>query len=56
MKNIKLTLKVNNKKYTARTNRKGVATFKITKLTKKKKHIAKVSFAGNKYYKKVRKS
>ena len=50
MKNIKLTLKVNKKTYTAKTNAKGQATFKITKLTKKGKHTAVVKFAGNKYY------
>ena len=50
MKNIKLTLKVNKKTYTAKTNKKGVATFKITKLTKKGKYTAVVKFAGNKYY------
>ena len=51
MKNTKLTLKVNGKTYSAKTNKKGVATFKITKLTKKGKFTAVVKFAGNKYYK-----
>ena len=50
MKNTKLTLKVNGKTYTATTNNKGQATFKITKLTKKGKFTAVVKFAGNKYY------
>ena len=50
MKNTKLTLKVNGKTYTAKTNAKGQATFKITKLTKKGKFTAVVKFAGNKYY------
>ena len=50
MKNVKLILKVNKKTYTAKTNKKGVATFKIIKLTKKGKFAAVVKFAGNKYY------
>ena len=35
MKKVKRTLKVNKKTYSAKTNAKGQATFKITKLTKK---------------------
>ena len=50
MKNAKLTLKVKGKIYSAKTNAKGKATFKITKLTKKGKFTAVVKFAGNKYY------
>ena len=50
MKNTKLTLKVNGKTYSATTNAKGQATFKITKLTKKGKFTAVVNFAANKYY------
>jgi len=50
MKNVKLTIKVNKKTYSAKTNKKGQATFKITKLTKKGKYTAVVKFAGNKYY------
>ena len=50
MKNTKLTLKVNKKTYTAKTNAKGQATFKITKLTKKGKHTATIKYAGSKYY------
>lgn len=50
MKKAKLTLKVNGKTYSATTNAKGQATFKITKLTKKGKFTAVVKFAGNKYY------
>ena len=50
MKGIKVTLKVNKKTYSAKTNKKGVATFKITKLAKKGKYAATVKFKGNKYY------
>ena len=55
MKNKKVTLKVNGKTYTAKTNSKGVATFKLKKLTKKGKYNAVITYAGNKYYKKVTK-
>ena len=44
---VKVTLKVKGKTYTATTNAKGKATFKITKLTKKGKYAAKVTFKGN---------
>ena len=50
MKGIKVTIKVNKKTYSAKTNKKGIATFKITKLTKTGKYTAVVKFAGNKYY------
>ena len=46
----KLTLKVKGKTYTAKINKKGVATFKI-KITKKGKYTAKIKFAGDKTYK-----
>jgi hypothetical protein len=55
MKNTKVTLKVNGKTYKATTNKKGQATFKITKLTKKGKFNAVITYKGNKYYKKVTK-
>ena len=51
LKKVKVTLKVNGKTYTAKTNSYGKATFKITKLTKKGKFTATVKYAGNKYYK-----
>ena len=50
MKNTRVTIKVNKKTYSAKTNSKGVATFKITKLTKKGKFTATVKYVGSKYY------
>ena len=55
IKNMKLTIKVNKKTYTTKTNTKGKATFKIKKLTKKGKYVATVTFKGNAYYNKVAK-
>ena len=45
----KVTLKVNGKTYTAKTNAKGQATFSI-KLTKKGKFQTVIKFAGDKTY------
>lgn len=56
MKNKKVTLRVKGKTYKAKTNKKGKATFKITKLTKKGTFKAKIRFAGNKYYKAIKKT
>ena len=56
LKNTKVTIKVKGKTYTAKTNSKGVATFKLTKLTKKGTFKAVVKFAGNKYYKSLSKT
>ena len=56
LKNVKLTVKVNKRTYSAKTNSKGVATFKITKLTKRGTFKAKVSFKGSSLYKAVSKS
>jgi hypothetical protein len=44
-------LKVKGKTYIGKTNSKGKATFKITKLTKKGKFTATIKYAGSKYYK-----
>lgn len=51
VKKVKVSLKVKGKTYKATTNAKGKATFKITKLTKRGKYTAKVSFKENAYYK-----
>ena len=53
MKNVKLVLKVKGKKYTAKTNKKGVAIFKISNLKKKGKFKVSVTYAGSKYYNKI---
>ena len=55
MKNTKVTIKVNKKTYSAKTNSKGVATFKITKLTKKGTFKSIITYKGDKYYNKVTK-
>ena len=50
IKNAKLTLKVKGKTYAAKTNSKGKAVFKITKLNKKGTFKGVIKFNGNKYY------
>ena len=50
IKNAKLTLKVKGKTYAAKTNSKGKAVFKITKLNKKGIYKAVIKFNGDKYY------
>ena len=50
MKKTKVTLKVKGKTYTAKTNSKGKATFKITNLNKKGTFTAVVKYAGNSCY------
>ena len=54
-KNQKITIKVNGKTYSAKTNSKGQATFKLTKLTKKGTFVATVKYSGNSCYKAVTK-
>ena len=55
IKSVKITLKVKGKTYSAKTNKKGVALFKIKNLKKKGKYKATVTFNGDKYYNKVTK-
>ena len=52
----KVTIKVNGKTYSAKTNSKGQATFKLTKLTKKGTFKAKIKYAGNSKFKAASKS
>jgi hypothetical protein len=52
----KVTLKVNGKAFTAKTNANGQATFKITNLNKKGTFTAKVSYAGDTTYDSANKS
>lgn len=56
IKKLKVTLKVNGKTYVAKTNSKGKATFKITKLSKKGTFKGKLTFNGNTSYKKATKT
>ena len=51
IKNVKVTLTIKGKTFTAKTNSNGKAIFKIKNLTKKGKYSAKIKFAGNGYYK-----
>jgi hypothetical protein len=51
---VKVAIKVNKRTYYAYTTTKGVATFKLTKLTKKGKYAATVSSVANKYYNKAK--
>jgi predicted outer membrane repeat protein len=55
MKYAKVTIKVNKITYTAKTNAKGVATFKITKLTKKGTFKSVVTYNGSGNYNKITK-
>ena len=55
VKKVKVTLRVGKKTYKAKTNNKGKATFKITKLKKRGKYTATIKFVGTKKYKATRK-
>lgn len=55
LKNVKVTIKVNGKTYSAKTNSKGQATLKITKLTKRGTFTATVKTVKNTYYNAVTK-
>lgn len=55
IKKAKVKLKVNGRTYSAKTNSKGKATFKITKLKRKGTFKATIKYAGNSYYKKASK-
>ena len=48
-----VTLKIKGKTYKAKTNKNGVATFKVKKLFKKGKYTGKLRFKGDKYYKAI---
>ena len=50
MKSAKITVTVNKKTYTAKTNAKGKATFKITNLKKRAIYYALVKYNTSKYY------
>lgn len=50
VKKVKVIIKIGKKTYTAKTNNKGKATFKIKKLTKKGKYNAVIKFKGNSAY------
>jgi C1A family cysteine protease len=55
VKNLKVTLKVNGKTYTAKTNSKGQVTFNL-KITKKGKFSAVISYKGDKTYEEATKN
>ncbi len=55
LKYTKVTLKVNGKTYTTKTNSKGQGVFKITNLKKKGRYTAVITVPTNKYYNKITK-
>ena len=55
IKYAKVTIKINKKTYTAKTNKYGKATFKIKKLTKKGKFKALLKYKGNSKFKAISK-
>ena len=56
IKKVKITMKIKGKTYRAKTNKKGVAVFKLKKLQRKGTFKAKIIFKGNTYYKSVKKT
>ena len=56
LKNTKVTLKVNGKTYSVKTNSKGQGVFKITNLKKKGSYTAIITVPANTYYNKVTKN
>ena len=56
IKNAKLTLKVKGKSYSATTDSKGKATFKIKNLGKKGTYKADIVYGGNNLYNKIAKT
>ena len=56
LKNTKVTLKVNGKTYSVKTNSKGQGVFKITNLKKKGSYTAVITVPANTYYNKVSKN
>ena len=55
IKHVWITLKIKGKTFKAKTNNKGKATFKITKLNKKGTYKSTIKFKGNKTYKQATK-
>ena len=55
IKGIKAYIKVNGVTYSATSNAKGIATFKITKLTKKGSYTSTITVKATSYYNKVTK-
>ena len=53
VKNFKFLVKTNGKTYTQKTNKKGKATYKLTKLYLKKAYTAKITYQNNKYTKAI---
>lgn len=51
IKNSKISLIINKKTFTSKTNSKGIATFKLDKFVKKGTFISLIKFAGNNYFK-----
>ena len=47
---MQVSLKVNGKTYTGKTNSKGQVTFKITNLSKKAKYVAQITYDGDRTY------